>query len=166
LKYEINLSNSFNSKEFPDALHRVLRPEVNYLRVMEYSHILKSHNKSLLLYHYVCPAKYRRDVFSEEVEITLKKTCEGISERYEINFVEIGADEDHVHFLVQSVPTYSPKRVIQTIKSITSKRIFAQHPEVKKKLWGGKFWTSGYYVNTVGQYANAEVIKTLCAKPR
>jgi len=127
---------------------------------MEYSHILKSHNKSLLLYHYVCPAKYRRDVFSEEVEITLKKTCEGISERYEINFVEIGADEDHVHFLVQSVPTYSPKRVIQTIKSITSKRIFTQHPEVKKKLWGGKFWTSGYYVNTVGQYANAEVIKT------
>ncbi len=127
---------------------------------MEYNHILKSHNKSLLLYHYVCPAKYRREVFSKEVEITLKKTCAGISERYEINFMEIGADEDHVHFLVQSVPTYSPKRIIQTIKSITAKQIFTQHPEVKKKLWGGKFWTSGYYVNTVGQYANAEVIKT------
>ena len=24
---------------------------------------------------------------------------------------------------------------------------------------GGKFWTSGYYINTVGQYANEEVIK-------
>ncbi len=127
---------------------------------MEYNHISKSHNKSLLLYHYVCPAKYRREVFSKEVEITLKTTCAGISERYEINFVEIGADEDHVHFLVQSVPTYSPKRIIQTIKSITAKQIFTQHPEVKKKLWGGKFWTSGYYVNTVGQYANVEVIKT------
>ena len=65
---------------------------------MEYSHILKSHNKSLLLYHFVCPAKYRRDVFTEGVEVTLKKTCAGISERYEINFVEIGSDEDHVHF--------------------------------------------------------------------
>jgi len=127
---------------------------------MEYNHISKSHNKSLLLYHYVCPAKYRREVFSKEVEITLKTTCAGISERYEINFVEIGADEDHVHFLIQSVPTYSPKRIIQTIKSITAKQIFTQHPEVKKKLWGGKFWTSGYYVNTVGQYANVEVIKT------
>jgi len=126
---------------------------------MDYSHILKSHNKSLLLYHYVCPAKYRRDVFTEPVELTLKKTCVGISERYEINFVEIGADEDHVHFLVQSVPTNSPKKVIQTIKSITAKRIFRDHPEVKKKLWGGRFWTSGYYVNTVGQYVNAEVIK-------
>ncbi len=127
---------------------------------MEDSHILKSHNKSLLLYHFVCPAKYRREVFTEEVEDTLKKVCVGISERYEINFVEIGADENHVHFLIQSVPTYSPKKVIQTIKSITAIRIFEFHPEVKQKLWGGKFWTSGYYVNTVGQYGNVEMIKT------
>ena len=126
---------------------------------MDYDHIKKGHNKSLLLYHYVCPAKYRRDVFTKEVELTLKKTCLGISERYEIIFVEIGADEDHVHFLVQSVPSYPPKQIIQTIKSITAKRIFKRHPEVKKKLWEGKFWTSGYYVNTVGQYGNAEVIK-------
>jgi len=74
-------------------------------------------------------------------------------------FVEIGADEYHVHYLVQSVPGYPPKRITQTIKGITAKRIFKKHPEVKKKLWGGKFWTSGYYVNTVGQYGNAEVIK-------
>ena len=127
---------------------------------MDFFHITKSHNKSLLLYHLVCPAKYRRDVFTEEVEVTLKKICEGISARYEINFVEIGSDADHVHFLVQSVPTYSPKKVVQTIKSITAIQIFELHPEVKKKLWGGKFWTSGYYINTVGQYANADVIKS------
>jgi len=62
-------------------------------------------------------------------------------------------------FLIQSVPTYSPKKVVQTIKSITAVQIFARHPEVKSKLWGGKFWTSGYYINTVGQYGNSEVIK-------
>ncbi|CAD5249105.1 MULTISPECIES: IS200/IS605 family transposase [unclassified Imperialibacter] len=126
---------------------------------MEDNHIRKSHNKSLLLYHVVCPSKYRREVFTAEVESTLKLTCQGISERYEINFVEIGSDEDHVHFLVQSVPIYSPKKVVQTIKSITAIRIFELHPEVKRKLWGGKFWRSGYYINTVGQYANSDVIK-------
>lgn len=73
--------------------------------------------------------------------------------------MEIGSNEDHVYFLVQSVPMYSPKKVIQTMKSITAIRIFEPHPEVKRKLWGGKFWTSGYYINTVGQYANADVIK-------
>ena len=122
-------------------------------------HITKSHNKSLLLYHFVCPAKYRRKVFSKEVEKTLIKICKGIGERFEIYVIEVGADENHVHFLIQSVPTYSPTKILTTVKSITAKRIFKLHPEVKKKLWGGKFWTSGYYVNTVGQYSNFETIQ-------
>lgn len=122
-------------------------------------HIYKSHNKSLLLYHFVCPVKYRRKVFTEEVESTLKSTCEGIGERYEIYVIEVGADEDHVHFLIQSVPSYSPTQILTTVKSITAKKIFKSHPEVKKFLWGGSFWTSGYYVNTVGEYSNLDVIQ-------
>ena len=123
-------------------------------------HIYKRHNKSLLLYHIVCPAKYRRKVFTEEVAETLKEVCIGIDKRYEIHFVEIGVDEEHVHFLVQSVPILSPRDIVQTIKSITGKEIFKRHPEVKELLWGGNFWTSGYYVNTVGRYGNEEAIAT------
>jgi len=122
-------------------------------------HIYKSHNKNLLMYHFVCPAKYRRKVFSKEVEKTLKTTCKGIEARYEIMFLEIGADENHVHFLVQSVPTYSPTKIINTIKSITAIEIFKHNPEVKTKLWGGKFWTSGFYVNTVGQHGDLSMIE-------
>ena len=122
-------------------------------------HIVKRHNKTLLLFHLVCPVKYRRKVFTETVELTLKETCLEISERYEIHFVEIGSDEDHVHFLIQTVPMMLPTRFVQTTKSITAKEIFRVHPEVKQMLWGGKFWTSGYYLNTVGQYANEEIIK-------
>ena len=122
-------------------------------------HILKRHNKSLLLYHIVCPSKYRRKIFSDEVEKTLKGVCEEISKRYEITFVEIGSDEDHVHFLVQGVPIQAPKDIVQTIKSITAREIFKMHPEVKKMLWGGHIRTSGYYINTVGQYGNEKVIR-------
>lgn len=107
----------------------------------------------------VFPAKYRRKVFSKSVETTLKEVCIGIAQRYEISFIEIGMDEDHVHFLIQSVPVLSVEQIVRTIKSITAKQIFAQHPEVKKILWGGKLWTSGYYANTVGQYGNEEVIR-------
>jgi REP element-mobilizing transposase RayT len=112
----------------------------------------------------VCPAKYRKKVFTEEVEYILKEVCMGIGERHEMHFVEIGADEDHVHFLIQSVPILSPQRIVQIVKSITAKEIFRLHPEVKKKLWGGKFWTSGYYANTVGQYGNEKVIKEYVRK--
>lgn len=122
-------------------------------------HIHKSHNKSLLLYHLVCPIRYRRKVLSDEVCVTLREVCLEISQRYEIHFLEIGCDEDHVHFLIQSVPMLSPKRIVNTVKSLTAREIFRLHPEVKRFLWGGKFWTSGYYINTVGQYANEEVIK-------
>ena len=127
-------------------------------------HILKRHNKSLLLYHIVCPAKYRRKAFTKGVEETLKTTCIAISERYEIHFVEIGIDEDHVHFLVQSVPSFSPTRIVQLIKSVTAKEIYLQHPEVKKVLWGGHIWTTGYYINTVGAHGNEEVIRNYVEK--
>jgi len=113
----------------------------------------------LLLYHFVCPVKYRQKVFTKSVEKTLKQVCEEIGKRYEIYTIEIGSDEDHVHFLLQSVPTYSPTKILRTVKSITAKKIFKTHPEVKKLLWGGKFWTSGYYVNTVGQYTNFDAIQ-------
>ena len=122
-------------------------------------HIHKNHNKTLLLYHIVFPVKYRRKAITEGVGNTLKDICIGISNRYEINFVEIGIDEDHVHFLVQSVPILSVTVIVRIIKSITAQKIFERHPEVKKTLWGGNFWTSGYYANTVGQYGNEETIR-------
>ena len=126
--------------------------------------VYKRHNKSLLLYHIVCPVKYRRKVISDTLADILKATCIEISDRYEIHFVEIGTDIDHVHFLVQSVPMMLPKGIVQTIKSITARELFKQYPEVKRSLWGGKFWTSGYYINTVGQYGNEAIIKEYVKK--
>ena len=122
----------------------------------EYIH--KSHTVTVLLYHFVCPAKYRRIVFDENVDQVLKEVCEGIELRYEMRFLEIGTDKDHVHFLVQKVPKLSPTQVITIIKSITAREIFARCPQVKKKLWGGQFWTDGYFVSTVGQRGNEETI--------
>lgn len=122
-------------------------------------HIYKSHNKTLLLYHLVFPLKYRKKVITEEIGEGLKEICIEISERYEINFVEIGYEEDHVHFLIQSVPSNSVEKMIRTIKSITAKELFKRFPEIKQKLWRGNFWTSGYNANTVGQYANEQAIR-------
>jgi REP element-mobilizing transposase RayT len=121
--------------------------------------IRKSHNVSLLMYHIVCVAKYRRLVITDEVDSVLKSVCIEISKRYEIRFLEIGTEADHVHFLVQSVPTYSPTMIAAKIKSITAREIFAKVPSVKKELWGGEFWTDGYFVSTVSEHANEDVIR-------
>jgi len=89
----------------------------------------------------------------------LKDICIEISKRFDIIFIEIGADQDYVHFLIQSVPLESPTKIIRTVKSITAKEIFKRHPEVKKKLWGGEFWSKGFYVNTVGKHGDENTIQ-------
>ena len=119
-----------------------------------------SHNVSNLVYHIVCPAKYRRVVFDDVVEEHLKNICLGIEERFEyIHFLEVGVDKDHVHFLIQSLPSKSPTELVTVIKSVTARQIFKECPQVKKLLWGGEFWTDGYFVSTVGRNQNETVIK-------
>ena len=99
-------------------------------------HVYKRHNKTLLWYRLVFPAKYRRKVLTRAVEETLQDTCICINQRYDIKFLEIGSDEDHVHFLNQSVPDLSITRIVTILKSITAREIYKIHPEVKKLLWG------------------------------
>ena len=107
----------------------------------------------------VCPAKYRRVVFTDDVDKVLRDICLEIEKRYEIEFLEIGVDKNHVHFLVQSVPSYSPSKISRVIKSITAREIFRRAPEVKERLWGGEFWSKGYFVSTVGLHGNEESIR-------
>ena len=76
-----------------------------------------------------------------------------------MKFLEIGTDKDHVHFLVQSVPTYNVIKIVTTIKSLTAREIFSHCPEVKKQLWGGEFWSDGYYANTVGNHGDEQTIR-------
>ena len=121
--------------------------------------IRKNHNVSILMYHFVCVAKYRRLVITDEVDAVLKDICIEISKRFEIRFLEIGTEGDHVHFLIQSVPTYSPTKIVTKIKGILAREIFSAVPSVKEQLWGGEFWTDGYFVSTVGEHANEDVIR-------
>ena len=122
----------------------------------EYIH--KSHNVTVLLYHLVFPAKYRRAVFDEGVDQQLQNICLDIEKRYELKFLEIGTDENHVHFLVQSVPMYSVKKVVQLIKSLTARELFKRCPYVKRLLWGGEFWSDGYFASSVGKHGDEAMI--------
>ena len=121
-------------------------------------YVHKSHNVTVLLYHLVFPAKYRRAVIDVSVDQVLREVCLEIETRYQLKFLEIGTDQDHVHFLVQSVPTYSVTKLVTIIKSLTAREIFRRCPGVKKKLWGGEFWSDGYFASTVGRQGNERTI--------
>ena len=118
------------------------------------------HKVYCIKYHLMFCVKYRKDLFlNDEYTIYLKKLLFEIGKRYFLTFETIGVDEDHVHMLVQSVPKYSPSRVMQIIKSITAKEMFKSFPLIRDQLWGGEFWSDSGYIGTVGEGVNADIIR-------
>ena len=110
-------------------------------------------------YHIVFPVKYRKALLSDDIAKTIKEISKRITERYELEIEQVGCDEDHIHLLISIHPKYSVGQFVRLYKSITAKQIFLKFPEVKKDLWGGEFWTDGYYVATVGEKGNWSVVE-------
>lgn len=95
---------------------------------------------------------------NKQMDQVIKETCLEILKRYSIQFFEIETDKEHIYLLVQSVPKCSPTQIVIIIKSLTTRAVFAQCPQVKKKLLVGNFWTDEYYVATVSKHGYEEVI--------
>jgi putative transposase len=110
-------------------------------------------------YHIVFPVKYRKALLDKEVTRIIEEIAVGIEERYEIEIETMGMDKDHIHILCGAHPKISPGQIVQIFKSITAREIFRRKPSVKKDLWGGEFWTDGYYVATVGERGNWTVVE-------
>jgi len=102
------------------------------------------HNVSECYYHIQLTIKYRKSLFSQEIQGIVIETIKGFKERYAIEISHVGFDQNHVHFLLRFLPKYSGGQIIKLLKSIISQHIFKSFPEVKKELWGGEFWTDGF----------------------
>jgi putative transposase len=118
-----------------------------------------SHAVYDLKYHMVWVPKYRKMILGGELAKKLKMTFEEISEKYEFEIDTMEVKDDHVHLFLSAPPRYSPAEIVQIIKSISAKMVFKQFPEVKKELWGGEFWSDGYFVRSVGDKVTSEVIR-------
>jgi putative transposase len=115
-------------------------------------------------YHIVFPVKYRKALLDEEVIRIIRETAIGIEERYEVEFEALGMDRDHIHVLCGGHPKISPGQIVRIFKSITAREIFRRKPTLKRELWGGEFWTDGYYVATVGERADWETVEKYIKK--
>ena len=111
-------------------------------------------------YHIVFPVKYRKSLLSVEIEVALVRISAEIAERYQgdIVFEAIGTDSNHIHVLCSAHPKFSPGDIVRIFKSITARALFREFPWLKKELWGGEFWSDGYYVGTVGERNNWETV--------
>jgi putative transposase len=117
------------------------------------------HNAYDTHYHIVFPVKYRKALLRNDIPLAIKAIAEEIAVRYDIEFEKIGCDSDHIHLLASFAPKYSGSDVVRMFKSITARELFTQFPLLKKELWGGEFWSDGFYLATVserGDWATVE----------
>ncbi len=110
-------------------------------------------------YHIVFPVKYRKALLTEEIQKSLREIAKGIEERYGVEIERMGCDENHVHLLCGAHPKYAPGQLVRLFKSISGRELFKRHDWLKKELWGGEFWTDGYYVATVGERGDWGVVE-------
>ncbi len=102
-------------------------------------------------YHFVFVVKYRKSLLNPEVVEHLMSVTQEIAARYEIEVETLGTDDNHIHLLCSAHPKLSPGDIVRIYKSITARELFQRVPALKKELWGGQFWSDGYFVATVGQ---------------
>jgi putative transposase len=112
-----------------------------------------------LKYHFVWVPKYRKLVLKDEIGDTLENILKGIANRYEIDIDTLEVMPDHVHLFASAPPKYSPSQVVQIMKSISARKLFERHPEVREELWGGALWADGYFVRSVGDNVTKQVIR-------
>ena len=111
-----------------------------------------SHSVYTLQYHFVQCVKFRKKALVNPLVINLiKQTIKDISERFEVNILNIEADKDHFHMLFKTKPTIDMSKYINAIKTISSREIRRNYPEVLKMLWKDAFWSRSYFLATTGQ---------------
>ena len=121
------------------------------------------HNAYETHYHIVFPVKYRKSILQNDIPLYIAKLAEEIALRYDIEFEKIGCDQNHIHVLASFPPKYSGSEVVRMFKSITARELFKQFPLLKKELWGGEFWSDGFYIATVSERGNWKQVERYVA---
>ena len=111
-----------------------------------------AHSVYALQYHFVQVVKYRRQVFTNDKIIDfLKQKTKEISSTFDVEILDQECDKDHIHIIFKAKPTLTIPRYMNTLKTITSRELRRNFPEVKEKLWNGAFWSPSYFLATTGQ---------------
>ncbi len=110
-------------------------------------------------YHFVWIPKYRKKILTDDMEARLKEVFKEIAEQYEIGIDTMDVMPDHTHLFLSAPPRYSPSKIVNIFKGISSRKMFIEFPHLKRYLWGGELWNDGYFVRTTGDKVTSEIIR-------
>ena len=114
-------------------------------------------------YHIVWPTRFRRKFINPGVKAYLEIKLLEVRKYYpDWQYIEIGIEPDHVHLHMIIPPKYSVSKVVETIKSNTSRVLSNKFKFLEQVYWDKRgIWSVGYFVSTVG--INENIIRKYIA---
>ena len=116
-----------------------------------------SHSRYDIKYHFVWVTKYRKPILTGEVGKRLRDLVREVCRTHEIEILQGAISPDHVHVLLSCPPSISPSKIMQYIKSKSSRKLMMEFKHIQKQYWGRHLWARGYFVASSGNVTD-EVI--------
>jgi putative transposase len=110
-------------------------------------------------YHFVWCVKYRRKILYGQIDSTLREILYKIAEDNGFSIIEYNTDLDHVHMLVDCSPQHYIPDMMKALKGVSGRLLMKAHADdLRPKLWGGHIWNPSYFVATVSEATQEQVM--------
>lgn len=109
-----------------------------------------AHTKWICKYHIVITPKYRRKVIYYELRSDIQQIIKDLCKWKDIEIIEGHMRSDHIHLLLSIPPKYSISSIMGYLKVKSTMMILKRYSNLKYKFGNHHFWSTGYYVSTVG----------------
>lgn len=114
---------------------------------------MKSHYHCVydMKYHLVLVTKYRKSCFTYQILNRLEEICRKQCEKWEVELIEFGGENDHIHLLLSFNPTIQPSKFINSLKTVSSRLIRKEFSEyLQDYYWKPVLWSRAYCLLTAG----------------
>ena len=110
-------------------------------------------------YHIVWCVKYRRRVLDDTIENKLIEILNKIAKDNNFKIVEINSNLDYIHLLIECTPQHYIPDMIKALKGVSARLLMKEYGVIlKKKLWGEHLWNPSYFIATVSENTEEQII--------
>lgn len=119
-----------------------------------------SHNARFrLVYHLVLVTKYRKRVLTAAMLDRAAEILRSLAQAWEGSVLECSGEADHLHVLFELPPKARPSDVVNNYKTVTSRRLRKEFPQLRAAYRGKPvLWSPSYCILSAGG-APIEVLK-------
>ena len=117
-----------------------------------------------LNYHLVWIPKYRKPILVGKIAQGLKELFQTSAKPEDVELLAIKVMPDHIHLFVSAPPRYSPAKLVNIFKGVSSRRLREKYSGLKQKI-PKRLWTRTYYAGTAGT-VTLETIKKYIKKQK